>query len=218
MSRNIKALGIALVAAFAMSAVVASGASAQAFKFKSEGTPTKLTGTQHAGNDVFVTDAGSVSCSEANYSGEQVGTEVSEVTVTPSYSGCTAFGFVNVPIHVNGCQYKFTAITKEGANFEGAVDIVCPAGKVIEVTAPLCTVTIGSQNNLKKVTYTNVGSGTTREVTVDVAITGITYVEHRSSIFSPCPSNTVTKTNGTYNGAGLVTGSNAGVHRGIWVE
>jgi hypothetical protein len=220
MSRNIKVLGLALVAMLAMSAVVASAASATAFNFKSETVPTQLTGKQHAGNDVFTTDAGKVECTEATYLGEQTVSPVNNVSVVPTYTGCTAFGFANTPIDVNGCSYKFTAITKEAGNFEGAVDIICPAGKVIEVTAFGCTVTIGSQTGLKKVTYTNVGAGTTREVTVDVNLTGIKYEEHNKGIFPTCANNTVATTNGTYVGAGLVTGENPGTkaHHGIFVE
>lgn len=220
MSRNLKVLGLTLVAALAMSAVVASAASATAFNFKAEKVPTLLTGKQHAGNDVFVTDAGKVECNEATYVGEQKTTPTTEVTVTPTYTGCTAFGFVNVPIDVNGCSYKFTAKTIEAGNFEGEVDILCPAGKSIEVTAPGCTVTVGAQNNLKKITYTNLGAGATREVTVDVAATGIKYEEHNKGIFPTCAANTVPKANGTYTGAGLVTGENptTKAHQGVFVE
>jgi hypothetical protein len=219
MSRNIKVLGLALVAMLAMSAVVASAASATAFSFKAEKVPTQLTGKQHNGNDIFTTDAGKVECTEATYAGEQKVTPTNEVLVTPTYSGCTAFGFANTPIDVNGCQYRFTTVTKESGNFEGSADIVCPAGKVIEVTAFGCTVTIGSQTGLKKVTYTNVGAGTTREVTVDVNLTGIVYVED-PGFFNTCANNKVTTSNGTYVGAGLVTGENptTKAHQGIFVE
>jgi len=218
MSRNLKALGLALVAVLAMSALTAAGASAEAFKFKAEKTPTTLSGNQHGAPDVFTTDTGSVSCNEAKYAGEQVGTEVTQVTVTPTYSECTAFGLFNVPIDTNGCQYKFTVDTKVGATYEGKVDVVCPAGQVIKVTAPGCTVTVGSQAGLGSITYTNVGAGATREVTVDVNITtGLAYEEHRP-LFGLCANNTVAKTNGKYTGAGLVTGTNGGTHSGVFVQ
>jgi len=219
MTRNLKALGLALVAVFAMSAVMASAASAEsAFKFKSEGTPTKLTGKQHAGNDVFTTHTGTVSCNEAKYSGEQVGTEVSEVTVTPVYSECKAFGLFNVPVTTNGCVYTFKTGTKTGATYAGSVSIVCPEGKVIEVEAPGCTVTVGSQANVGGITFTNIGTTTTREVTLDVNINTLKYEEHRP-FFGICSTNTVPTTGGTYVGAGVVTGSNpvTNAHLGIFV-
>lgn len=228
MTRNLKALGLALVAAFAMSAVVASAASAEsAFKFKSNTANPILTATQHGSNvDVFTTDAGTVSCNTANYVGSQAGTETNEIEVAPTYSGCTAFGFIGVPIHTNGCKYRFTTGTKTGSDFEGSVHIVCPTTTspshkqhVIEITAPFsCTVTVpGGQTPAGKVTFTNLGSGHTQEVTVDVDLTGITYEEHDSDSF-PCPSDTVLKHNGTYEGAALTTGENAEEeHIGVFV-
>ena len=218
MIRNIKILGVAFVAMLAMSAVIASAASATGFTLRSETVPTQLTGKQHAGNDVFTTHAGKVECTEATYLGEQTVTPTNEVSVTPTYSGCTAFGFANTPIDVNGCSYKFTTVTKEGANFEGAADVVCPANKVIEVTAFGCTVTVGTQAGLGKVTFTNIGTTTTREVTVDVNLTGIKYEEHNKGIFPTCKFNTVPTNNGTYSGAGLVTGENpvTKAHHGIF--
>jgi len=217
MSRNLKALGLALVAVLAMNALTAAGASAEAFKFKAEKTPTTLVGKQHGAPDIFTVDTQSVSCNEATYTGTVTGTEVTELTVTPTYSECIAFGLFNIPIDTNGCQYKSTVDTKVGASFEGKVDIVCPAGQVIKITAPGCTVTVGSQNGLGSITYTNVGSGATREITMDVNINkGIAYEEHRP-LFGICANNTVPKTNGSYIGAGLVTGKNSAIHSGVFV-
>jgi hypothetical protein len=219
MSRNLKALGLALVAVFAMNAMVAMVASAEsAFKFKLEGTPTRLTGQQHAGNDVFTAHTGTVSCDGVTYFGEQLGTEVSEMTFAPTYSECKAFGLFNIPIVINNCRYTLKAGTKTGATFIGSVSIVCPAGKVIEVRAPGCTTTVGSQSNIGSIVYTNIGAGATREVTLDVAITTLKYEEHRP-LFGICATNTVATTNGTYNGAGVVTGANpvTAAHRGIFV-
>ncbi|HEX2097323.1 MAG TPA: hypothetical protein VHF50_08150 [Solirubrobacterales bacterium] len=214
MTRYLKVLGLALVAALAMSVTAASSASATNFKFHSEGTSTVLTGSQHAQNDVFTTDGGTVSCSNATYSGTQSGATVESVEVTPTYSGCTAFGFINVPIHVNGCKYKFGTST---TNYQGAVHVVC-GSKPIEITAPGCTVTVGTQTPDGNATYTNVGSGTTREVTVDVNLSGIDYTEH-DTFEGGCEGPTGTlKTNGTYKGAALVTGETSKkAHLGIWV-
>jgi hypothetical protein len=188
-------------------------------KLKSEGTPTVLTGKQHAGNDVVTIDAGTLSCNEATYTGEAVGTEVVEVTVTPTYSECKVFGFLAATVDTNGCQYKFSVLEKEESNFEGSVDLVCPEGKKMEVTAPGCRVTIGPQSNLKKVTYTNLGSGATREVTVDVSLTGIAYEEHKVSPSFSCANETGATNNGKFEASALVTGeTGGGTHRGIWVE
>lgn len=219
MTRAFHSFVLAFVTALALGAAMASAAPAETpFKFKSEGTPTGLTGGQHASSDVFTTDSGAVSCGQVGYTGEQIGTEVTEVSVSPKYSECKAFGFLNIPIVTNGCTYKFTATTKIAGTFEGKADIVCPAGKVIEVRSPGCLTTVGPQTGLEKVTFTNIGAGATREITVDLNLTGIKYEEHRP-VFSICKNNTVATTNGTYAGAALVTGETAAkVHRGIFVS
>lgn len=216
----LKTFAMALVAISMLSIVLASAASATAFNFKFETVPSSVTGRQHAGDDQIVLDAGKVECTEATYAGEQKVTPTTEVSLTPTYTGCTAFGFANTPVHANGCRYRFTVITKENGNFEGAMDIVCPDNSVIEVTAPGCDVTIPAQTGLKKVTYTNIGSGSTREVTIDIAVTGLKYEEHNTGIFPTCPTNTVQKSNGTYNGANIQTAENptTKAHHGLWVE
>jgi hypothetical protein len=189
------------------------------FKFKTEVATTKLTGKQHASNDVFTTHTGTSSCDEINYVGEQVGTEVNEVTLTPSFVHCKAFGLFTVPIEVNGCAYRFKTSTKTGSNYAGIVDIVCPNGKVIEIKAPGCTVTIGSQSSVGAIQYTNIGTTTTREVTMDFNILNIKYEEHRP-FFGICSTNTMPTTGGTYSGAAVVTGENpvTTAHRGFFVQ
>lgn len=188
------------------------------FKFRTEAAPTVLTGKQHVGATVIPLDAGFVSCAETTYTGEMTEAEPIEVGLTPAYAGCE-FAGVKATIDVNGCQYKLTPLAKEGPNFEGSVDIVCPEGKKIEVTGSGCTITIGPQLERKTATYTNVGAGATREITVDFNLVGLAYEEHKVEPGPKCATNTVPTANGMYNGATLITGETATkVHRGIWVE
>lgn len=220
MLRSFKALVLAVLAALLVGAAVASAAFATPFSIKAEKVPTKWTAKQHGGTSVTGTDAGAISCAEITYEGDQTVTPASEISLTPTFSGCTALGFLNIPIDTNGCFYKFTAWTKVDGNFEGSTDIVCPEGKVIEVTAPGCTITFGAQTGLKTVTFTNLGAGTTRELTIDFALTGTKYEEHGKGIFPSCADKTVAKSNGTQNGALIATGENptSKAHHGIWVE
>jgi hypothetical protein len=204
--KNLKILGLAFVAVLAMSAVVASAASASAFtssEASGSETVTRLTGSQE-GSDVFTTDGGTVTCTTATYVGEVKGTSTTEAEAAPTYSGCTAFGFVNVPIDTNGCKYKFTSA--------GEIHIVCPGEAAIEVTAPGCTVTVGTQTPTgpNTVEFTNIGSGSTMEITIDVTLRGIHYIEHNRGSFPNCSNPTVTKTNGTYTGHAKVTGETTG--------
>ncbi|HEX7280184.1 MAG TPA: hypothetical protein VF255_11255 [Solirubrobacterales bacterium] len=204
MTRKLKALGLALVAVFAMSAL--SAASASAVEFHSEAAHTELRAEQHAGEDTFSVNAGTVRCSHATYTGTESSATSTAQTVTPAYTGCKAFGFVNTTIDTNGCTYTFDSNANN-------VDIACPSSP-ITVTAFNCWVTVGAQNNIGPVTYTNSGSGSSRDVTVDVNITGISYTQHSKS-FPGCTNGSFT--NGTYTGSATVRGFNtAGEQVGVW--
>jgi hypothetical protein len=195
MIRNLKALGLAALAVCALGAF--SAASASAAEFHSSVEHSVLDGTQ-IGTDVFTTNAGEVSCTEATYTGTQTAKTTTTQSSLAKYSGCTAFGFAAVPITVNGCEYVFHAAATN------TVDIVCPAGKTIEVLAPNCTVTVGSQNGKTAVTFATEGKSPKRDVKVNVNLAGLTYTQHPKGFF-PCASGTFT--NGTYKGEATVIGT-----------
>ncbi|HWM64565.1 MAG TPA: hypothetical protein VNP96_11330 [Solirubrobacterales bacterium] len=151
---NRKALGLSLVAAFTMSAAVASPAHAQFAGFEAGGYPATITGAQ-IGLDEFSTKAGSASCTHATYHGEISGPS-SSLTLSPTYSGCKAFGLFNATIDMNGCDYVVRAGGTWGLDdFIGTMDIFCEFGKSIAITTSVCRVTIPAQNNLFNVTYRN---------------------------------------------------------------
>lgn len=188
------------------------------FKFATEAVPTVLTGKPHAGPTVFFFDAGPVFCANVTYSGEMTEAGTIELNLAPTFAGCE-FGGAPAVVDVNGCQYKLTPVAKEGANFEGSLDIACPEGKKITVTGAGCTFTIGSQTGLKTVTYTNVGAGATRELTIDFNAAPIAYEEHNQAPLLKCATNTVPTFGGFLGGSTLITGETAAkAHRGIWVE
>ncbi|HEX7278554.1 MAG TPA: hypothetical protein VF255_02915 [Solirubrobacterales bacterium] len=206
MTRKLKALGLALVAVFAMSAL--SAASASAIEFHSAVAHTELRAEQHAGEDTFTVNAGTVRCSHVTYAGTESFATSSFQTVTPTYTGCRAFGFVSTTIDTNGCSFHFSS---NGQSFS----IFCGAGNPMAVTAFNCWVTVGTQLNAGFVVHTNQG-GTPIDVTVDMNITGIKYTQHSKS-FPGCTNGTFT--NGTYTGSATMQGFNTvGEQIGIWVE
>jgi hypothetical protein len=111
----------------------------------------------------------------------------------------------------NGCKFNITS--------HGHVSVVgCTnASKSIVVTAPFCTIQITEATNqtLQSVSFTNVGSGTTREVDVVSNINNISYHESGFACKNPSGSNT---TGGIYKGTVRVTGENpvTKAHHGIW--
>lgn len=174
MTRKLKTLGLALVAVFAMTAVVAANASAH-YVFTSAAANTSLTGAQ-VGNHTFVTAGQTIQCTTAKFSGTQTGTEATAVPITPTYEGCTyAVGAKTADVTMNGCTYNFTGATT--ASGHGTVHVLCPVGKVIEVHltnfngAETCTLTIGAQIATNGYTAVNNGNHVDVTATANVKIT-----------------------------------------------
>jgi hypothetical protein len=207
MIRNLKVFGLTVMAVFALTAVASSAA--QAIEFHSEIENTTVTANTEAGsNSVFDAAGASISCSSATFTGSQALKTSATLTVTPTYTGCTFLGVLNVPVKMNGCQYTFNA--------NGEVAVTGASCTAITFEATGCKVEVGKQSNLKEVTYTNIlGNGTTtREVTVTPHVTGITYTSS-----GLCPKNG-TFADGNYtSGNAVAKGENSkGAQVGVWVE
>jgi hypothetical protein len=202
MMRNLKALGLALVAVFAMSAVAASAAQAE-HKFTSESTTTYLLGEQKTKN-VFTTSGGTVECTGAKFEGGPFsGTELKSVTIHPTYTGCTAFG-LNATVETTGCNYIIEAAGKEEM---GTAKVECEEGKLIRIKPLGCEVTVGPQTpTTPTVSFTNESTGKTADVLVTAEVGGITYT---SSGFPCGPSGT----NGTYTGSVTTKGYSDSAHK-----
>jgi hypothetical protein len=126
MKRNLRILGPALVAIVAISAAVASAASAN-FTTAIDGGTVTLSG----GLQVFTTGGGAkVECTSVSGHIAGMGTAQTELTAVPSYSGCTLTegGITrNAQVVPTGCDYLFTTT--------GQVHIECEPGSVITVKA-----------------------------------------------------------------------------------
>ena len=223
MTHMIKALGLTLAAVFALSAVAASMASAEAFHFGSTVDHTVLTGSQ-VGEDVFTVHGGTVKCSTASYAGtvESVTTKTTEVTITPTYGGCKFAGIANsATIDMNTCDFLFTAKTKEGANYEGAGHLKCTTpGDTVTVTVVIggvtkCIIHIPEQSFTSGITYSNVSSGSTAHIHVHLHITTLRYSQTEGTGSGKCETkdNTTTGTvtcTATIKGFGT-SGEQAGI-------
>jgi len=136
MTRNLKALGLALVAILAMGVVVAQGASAAETKheFHADGEKTIVTGTnsiigtngkgetetQLSVHEFAVGGAGTVKCNKVETESTQVGTKVgtetyaaATITVVPRYEECTFAGGA-ATVNFNHCAYVFYGQTTLG--------------------------------------------------------------------------------------------------------
>jgi hypothetical protein len=160
MIRNLKVMGLALVAVFALSAVVASAAMAQQGKITSDG-PVTLTGTETgaagSGSNALKAFGLEVECTGSTYHGMKVLTNAqtlegkkhellpsgsSDVTLVPTYKPCIVVG-LNWPatVTMNGCDYDLkigaTTVAPPTDNYGVTASLKCPAGK--DVTLDIWT-------------------------------------------------------------------------------
>jgi hypothetical protein len=140
MTRNLKALALAVVAVLSMSAVLASAAQAETGVMTAPVYPTIVTGEQEPGITFDIGPAAmtTVSCATADLNATLFG-PTDPVTFKPVYGGCTAMpGFRPVTITLNGCDYTF-GVSRPGTTGQPlttgklAAAIDCPAGQTIEI-------------------------------------------------------------------------------------
>ena len=204
--RNLKAFGLALVAAFALSAVVASAASAE---FTSSSDSTTLFASALSTQTFTAGGAGeeaSVNCTGISVDGASLGTSSSEITAEPTYSGCSVSqggSTFEGKVDPNGCHYVFT--TSETNN----VHIVCPEGQVIKVTAKILgafreCLDIHAQTPTNAVVDYSNNAGSPMDVKITSTVTGITY--EKTGL---CKGSVNEANNASYTGEVTVTGKDA---------
>jgi hypothetical protein len=195
--RNFKALGLALVAVFAMSAVVASAAQATPGTLTAEGRTVTVTGEQ-VGEHVFTltdhqTPPGSgvfanTKCKKTHFDGIGSVTDgATSITVTPTYIECTAFGQPATIEHTS-CKYvlKTETPTPAGTGWHVNTAIVCNPGDEIHVQTGTCSVTVPAQEDLTTSEATNSGtSGTGMDLLMHTNIRNTTYTVTKDNIGCP---------------------------------
>jgi len=159
MIRNLKALGLAFVAVFAMSAVAAAGAQA-AEEFHSEVEHTAIESTTSS-TQIFEATTGGVQvvCDELEAAGEQSSATAPWVTVGINYETCQIKGQATGSTNVNDndCHYKLYAAT---TNEHAKVDLICDTGALEIETNLGVTIDIPNQTIAEAVHYeeeTNAG-------------------------------------------------------------
>jgi hypothetical protein len=226
MIRNLKVLGLALVAMMALTAMAATAASAEttiaSFHSDSSTGNTILTG-EATGNHVFDAAGSTITCTGAKFEGTQTGNTAEDVTTSVSYSGCTVtvFGFkIAATVNMGGCAYTFNANGEVGVvNRAGATKTCAEENITYRVSnfSGECDVKVGPQTGLKSASYT--GTTTSANSTINVApnVTGI----HGVAAGNLCTAGTFT--NGAYtSGPATVKGYTdeagaEGAQTAIWV-
>ncbi len=213
MTGKIKAISALLAVACALCAVTAQVATATEAYTSGVGAGVRtFAAGDKTTNHVFSSPSGPVVCTTIGFLGEsvQTGPTIEEITLTPSFSGCTAFGFT-AHVSNNSCDFLFTAPTTVTAN-EWTIHpahIVPSSGSSCNFTvtptffgASVCTQTIPNQ------TATSghiIGKNSAAEVspmdgTLESTITGI----HYTGTGGVC-GDASTHTDGGYTGGVTVT-------------
>jgi hypothetical protein len=208
MIRNLKTLGLALVAIFAFGAVAVSAASAGALTTEG-GQAVTLTATETAGTyDTSFTLPNKVHCPGSTFTGHKATATPHELipnlatsfTFTPHLVNCvteeeTGSRF-STTVDMNGCDFLITigAKVNEGTYIaEG--HIVCSAGKFIQITQfssashalRLCTQTITTTTPTSHVHLTNTPAAGGTKSDLDIAGTFTDAEVHKSGL---CGSST----------------------------
>lgn len=174
--KRLKVLGAGVIMTLALTALLGAS-SASASQFRSEIYPVAVSGEQVASQKI-TTSGGITKCSTATLAGS-VTAASSALSVTPTYSGCKAFGQEGVTIKLNSCHYTFHS-TNESAPYTGTMDVACEnPWEVIEINvAPTgCKVAIPVQSALASIAFANTGVGTGRSITATWNVSGLKYTE-----------------------------------------
>lgn len=207
MTRNLKVFGLVVVTVLALSAVVASVASAQNGRLTSTGNVT-LTGTEIVGTPNALTFAGiKTLCTGSTYTGHKYnvtphtfipsGSET--ITLTPQLKQPCETNVGPATVDLNGCDYviHIGATTGVADTYAVTTDIVCPAGKDITETSwfsaaehtegkESCTMHIAPQTGLKGATIRDT---TTGDLELVGAVKGIKVVETKDGLHALlCPA------------------------------
>ncbi|HEX5714126.1 MAG TPA: hypothetical protein VFX85_12515 [Solirubrobacterales bacterium] len=198
MTHKLRKLGLALVLALAIASTATAVARAEALQFYAESIPATLSAT--SSEDVLTTTVGSLKCSTTSYAGTLGEMGAAAVDLTPTSSGCVAFGMTG-EVNPNGCAYRLNAGEYSGGKGVGDVDIVCPGGNEITVVGKLsgvtkCTLHIPAQSDVTgSVAYTNV-EGSAVEISAELSLSGIDYFHTKGTGLGACTAGFAT--NGTY--------------------
>ena len=167
MSLKLKALGLGLLAAMAMSSVAVMNASATTTGHFSSDSPktTTVVGSEGGTHFTELTSHGlenGIVCDETSYHGSAATGNVPSLTIKPHYTKCHTTGAAvdSVTVTVNGCHYLFTPGGTK------TVHLTCPENKSIEIHHPNCTIKITPQT-VEGVEYTTTTENGKHTITLD---------------------------------------------------
>jgi len=179
-----------VLVAFAVGIVTCSNASATVtHKLKTfTGERVDITGT--SSNTVFGVKSGSleVKCKSGavSFTPTLVNEQVNFLTFSASYSECTTDLFEEMfaaaSVDMNGCSFNMGTTTTtslgttEGTlNTDAPIDLICPVGKSVTLTASMCTIQLSPGKGLHGIGFDNEGSGSTAGTKLTLTVDRLHY-------------------------------------------
>ncbi len=223
MSIKLKALGLGILAALAISGVAVMNASAESQAtghFTSEvANPTlKVDDTVEPHRlQLSIEGLTGIVCDKSSYvvTWTDGGTTTKDITAEPNYETCHTTGSAKaVAIKMNGCKYTFTQPNKESAKTEHTVDLTCPANQKVVIEHEGCVIEVHPQNNLKGVGYTTlqeeVGGKKIHAITLTTNVKFVATIHN-----FPCNLILPTEKVSELSGSATVTGFNGAARQSI---
>jgi hypothetical protein len=211
MSLKLKALGLGLLATLAMSSFAVMNATANTeghivaeqdhwnLKVTEGEEVDPETGQKHRVHLISHGIAGEIGCTEPNY-GNPTFTAATQgdITLTPTFNGCSTTGSSAVTVTMNGCSYTFRVAKNTVDTTEQTAHLICPAGKSVEIHHPNCTIIIHPQTVTTGITLTTKTTLNKHYLTVDVKVQFTSTYEGGICVF------TGTNHTGTLSGSATV--------------
>jgi hypothetical protein len=180
MTRNLKRPILLVGVLLALLGLMAQAASAHVpARFTSEQNVTTIRGVHDAGtsNTTFTVTGNNATCEIEEFHGTAVGTSLESITINPTYTECTVWGFIGGKVTGFGhypasegagpyCDYELKA--------NGGAGLVCPAGKDVTYDAGPCISHVPAQNIAGTITYTTGTREGKHDLTLDINLSGIT--------------------------------------------
>lgn len=186
MSLKLKALGLALVAALAMSAIAVFSASAETGgHFTSEVEHTILEGEDTGFGFAYSDPAAAIgfNCEQLKFLGTMVDDTAVEALLAPTFVNCKSAKAKSVKVNTNGCNFLLTIRKVEPDKKDNTVHLICPGASTLEVTLEgefgNCLITIKAQTPAGGIAYkTDGAAGVGHDLRMSTTLSGIHAVYH----------------------------------------
>ncbi len=191
---KIKTFGLAVAMALTLTALAGASSASAANFFAPNGGATTWSGAREGANHVLTFSGFAIGCSNVSFTGstEEGEPEPASLTVTPELNGCTFLG-QPATFEINGCKYRF--------NFgSSTMDIVGCKSPIRHASAG-CETTIGNQEGLGPVTYSESTEGGLPVITATANVSNMTYTKQGG-----CSGGTGTFKSGAYKGTWKIKG------------